>query len=59
MALLFSGTMMLRHIGEEQAAKDIENATERTLIKGIKTYDLHGNAKLSEFAEAICSELKG
>jgi isocitrate dehydrogenase (NAD+) len=59
MALLFSGTMMLRHIGEETAAKQIENATERALIKGVKTYDLHGSSKTSEFAEAVCSELKG
>jgi isocitrate dehydrogenase (NAD+) len=59
MALLLSGTMMVRHIGEESAAKDIENATERALIKGVKTYDLHGNSKTSEFAEAVCAELKG
>lgn len=59
MALLLSGTMMLRHIGEEKAATDIEDAVEKTLIKGVKTYDLLGSAKTSEFADAVVSELKG
>jgi isocitrate dehydrogenase (NAD+) len=59
MALLFSGTMMLRHLGEEKAASDIESAVEKTLVKGVKTYDLFGSAKTSEFADAVVSELKG
>lgn len=58
MALLFSATMMLRHLGEAKVAKDIESAAERALIKGVKTYDLHGSAKTSEFADAVASELK-
>ncbi|GIV02874.1 MAG: isocitrate dehydrogenase [Fimbriimonadales bacterium] len=59
MALTLSATLMLRHLGESQAAKAIESAIERTLIKGIKTYDLLGDAKTSEFAAAVVSELKG
>lgn len=58
MALLLSATLMLKHIGEESAANDIEKAVEKTLVKGIKTYDLFGSAKTSEFADAVCSELK-
>jgi isocitrate dehydrogenase (NAD+) len=58
MALLLSGTMMLRHLGHEKAAEDIEGALERTLVKGVKTYDLLGSAKTSEFADAVCSELR-
>ncbi|MEM4408703.1 MAG: isocitrate/isopropylmalate family dehydrogenase [Candidatus Caldarchaeum sp.] len=58
MALLLSATLMLRHLGEETAAKNIETAVERTLIKGIKTYDLKGNAKTSEFAQTVVEELK-
>ncbi len=57
MALLLSGTLMLRHIGEDAAAIRIEKAVETTLVKGIKTYDLFGSAKTSEFADAVCSEL--
>lgn len=57
MALLLSGTLMLRHLEEEEAAIRIEKAVETTLAKGIKTYDLFGSAKTSEFADAVCSEL--
>lgn len=57
-ALLYSGTMMLRHIGETAAADAIENATETTLKRGIKTYDIGGNASTSEFGDAVASELK-
>lgn len=57
-ALLLSATLMLEHLGEEKAKKDIEGALEATLTKGIKTYDLGGSAGTQEFAEAIASELK-
>lgn len=59
MALLLSGTLMLRHLGERKAAEDIEAAVSRTVSAGIKTYDLGGTAKTSEFADAVCSLLKG
>ncbi len=58
-ALLLSGTLMLEHLGELDAKKNIEGALEATLKKGIKTYDVGGSAKLSEFTDALCSELKG
>lgn len=58
MALLLSSTMMLRHLGEEEAAHRIESAVDATLAKGIKTYDLFGTSKTSEFADAVCSELQ-
>jgi isocitrate dehydrogenase (NAD+) len=58
-ALLLSATMMLEHLGELDAKKNIEGALEATLGKGIKTYDLGGDATTSGFAEAIASELKG
>lgn len=57
-ALLLSTTLMLDHLGELQAQKDIEGALESTLKKGIKTYDLGGSAGTQQFAEAIASELK-
>ncbi len=58
-ALLLSGTLMLDHLGEPEARKNIEGALEATLSKGIKTYDLGGYATTSGFAEAVASELKG
>lgn len=57
-ALLLSATLMLDHLGESQAQKDIEGALVSTLSKGIKTYDLGGSAGTQEFAEAIASELR-
>ncbi|MBX3120292.1 MAG: isocitrate/isopropylmalate dehydrogenase family protein [Fimbriimonadaceae bacterium] len=57
-ALLLSATMMLDALGESKARQDIEGALEATLKKGIKTYDIGGSAKLSEFADALCSELR-
>lgn len=58
-ALLLSATLMLEHLGMKDKQADIEGALTNTLGKGIKTYDVGGTAKLSEFADAICSELKG
>lgn len=58
-ALLLSGTLMLDHLGENEARRNIEGALEATLSKGIKTYDLGGDATTSGFAEAVASELKG
>jgi isocitrate dehydrogenase (NAD+) len=58
-ALLLSATLMLEHLGEHDARRDIEGALEATLEKGIKTYDIGGSATTSGFAEAIASELKG
>ena len=57
-ALLLSGTLMLDHLGEHDARKNIEGALEATLAKGIKTYDLGGNATTSGFADAVASELR-
>ncbi len=57
-ALLLSGTLMLDHLGEHDARKNIEGALEATLGRGIKTYDLGGSATTSGFAEAVASELK-
>ncbi len=58
-ALLFSATLMLDHLGEEKARKDIEGATEAVLSRGVKTYDLGGDATTTRFTDAVCAELKG
>lgn len=62
-SLLFSGVMLLRHIGWREAADRIVKAYERTVLQGIVTYDfarLMSNARevsTSEFASAIISNL--
>src|ERR671939_654020 len=53
-ALLQSGIMMLRHLGERDAATRIEQAMLRVYREGkVRTRDIGGTAKTSEFARAI------
>jgi isocitrate dehydrogenase (NAD+) len=57
-AILMSGIMMLRYIGETDAAVRIENAMLEVFAEGKSiTKDLGGNAKTNEFARAICEKL--
>lgn len=58
-AILMSGIMMLRHIGEPDAANRIEKAMLEVFAEGKSlTRDLGGTAKTSEFADAICEKLR-
>ncbi|HRF59717.1 MAG TPA: isocitrate/isopropylmalate dehydrogenase family protein [Fimbriimonadaceae bacterium] len=57
-ALLLSATLMLDHLDMHEKRVAIEGALESTLARGIKTYDLGGDATTSGFAEAVASELK-
>jgi isocitrate dehydrogenase (NAD+) len=53
-ALLQSGIMMLRHLGEREAAERIEQAMFKVFRAGqVRTRDIGGTAKTSEFARAI------
>lgn len=56
-AILMSAIEMLNYIGEVEAAKKIKLALFETLNAGIKTADLGGNAKCSEFTRAIIDRL--
>lgn len=58
LATILSGVMMLKHLGELDAARRIEKAIEDVLREGrYLTYDLGGNAKTSEMARAIAEKL--
>ncbi len=58
-ALLMSGLMMLRHLGEMDAAQRIEDAMMEVYAEGnIRTRDLGGNSKTAEFANAVIEKLK-
>lgn len=58
-AVLSSGIMMLRHLGEEKAADSVENAMIAVLNEGkTVTYDIGGTAKTDEYAEAIVKKMK-
>jgi isocitrate dehydrogenase len=59
-AVLMSGVMMLRHLGEFEAAAKIENALLVTLEQGILTRDVVGDAKAvgtRAFTDAIIGNL--
>jgi isocitrate dehydrogenase (NAD+) len=56
-AMILSGAMMLRHLGEIEAAENVEWGVDETLRKGeVRTPDLGGTATTMAFAEAIAAE---
>ena len=57
-AILMSGIMMLRHIGESEAAQRIETALLGVFADGkVMTRDLGGTAKTEEFARAVVEKM--
>lgn len=57
-AVLMSGIMMLRHIGENAAADKAEKAMLAVFAEGtVLTRDLGGTAKTNEFARAIVEKM--
>jgi len=57
-ALLLSGVLMLRHLGEQVAAERVEEAIRLVIAEGkYTTYDLGGDAGTSQFADAIIERL--
>jgi isocitrate dehydrogenase (NAD+) len=57
-ALLQSGILMLRHIGEREAADRVENAMLAVFEEGkVRTRDIGGTAKTAEFADAIIQKI--
>ena len=57
-ALILSGVLMLRHLGEQSAAEAVEAAIRSVIAEGRRTtYDLGGDAGTSEFADAIIERL--
>jgi isocitrate dehydrogenase (NAD+) len=57
-ALMLSGVLMLRHLGEQPAAERVETAIRDVIAEGTTvTYDLGGTAGTSEFADAIIARL--
>jgi isocitrate dehydrogenase (NAD+) len=58
-ALLQSGILLLRHIGERAAADKVENAMLAVFEEGkIRTRDIGGTANTAEFADAIIAKMK-
>jgi isocitrate dehydrogenase (NAD+) len=58
MALLLSGVLMLRHLGEGVIADRVVAALKGVLTEGkVRTRDLGGSASTTEFTDAICRQL--
>ena len=56
---IWSGALMLRHLGEEAAAAEIEAAIERVAAEGeFLTAELGGSASTNEVGDAIAREIK-
>jgi isocitrate dehydrogenase (NAD+) len=57
-ALILSGVLMLRHLGEQAAAEQVETALRAVIAEGRRTtYDLGGESGTSQFADAIIEGL--
>ena len=57
-ALLQSGILMLRYIGEREAADRVETAMLNVFKEGkVRTRDIGGSAKTAEFADAIIQKM--
>jgi isocitrate dehydrogenase (NAD+) len=57
-ALILSGALMLRHLGETDAADAVESAVREVIAEGSTvTYDLGGTAGTREFAQAVAARV--
>ena len=55
---IWSGAMMLRHLGDEPAADRIDGAINRVTAAGIVTGEVGGTASTSEVGDAIAAEVR-
>jgi isocitrate dehydrogenase (NAD+) len=58
-ALLQSGILMLRHLGEREAAERVEGAMLKVYREGrVRTRDVGGTARTNEFARAVVEAME-
>jgi isocitrate dehydrogenase (NAD+) len=58
-AMILSGAMMLRHLGERAAAEAVEGAVDAVLADGrVRTRDLGGTSSTDEMAAAVAKGLQ-
>ena len=55
---IWSGAMMLDHLGFPESGRLVMDAVEAALISGISTPDLGGDASTNEVTDAICQEIR-
>jgi len=58
LATIWSGALMLEHLGHPEAAADIVRAIERVIIDGPHTPDMKGKASTSEVGAAVAEVIR-
>lgn len=58
MGQIWSGALLLEHLGYAEAAQWVEHAMVATLAAGVATPDLGGSAGTLQVTERICSEVR-
>ena len=54
---IWSGALMIDHLGHSATADSIMMAVEKVLLKGIKTPDVGGKGRTMQVADAVCETL--
>jgi tartrate dehydrogenase/decarboxylase/D-malate dehydrogenase len=57
-ATIWSGALMLEHLGHKEAAADVLRAIERVIIEGPHTPDMKGKASTSEVGAAVAEVVR-
>ncbi|MBI3647660.1 MAG: isocitrate/isopropylmalate dehydrogenase family protein [Actinobacteria bacterium] len=58
-AMILSGAMLLRHLGEQRAARAVEEAVDAVLAAGrVRTPDLGGDSTTAQVGEAVAAEVR-
>ena len=57
-ATIWSGALMLEHLGHPEAAADVVRAIERVIIDGPHTPDMKGKASTSEVGAAVAEVIR-
>jgi tartrate dehydrogenase/decarboxylase/D-malate dehydrogenase len=55
---IWSGAMMLDHLGNKQAADAIVRAIETVLVEGPRTRDMGGTASTQELGKAVAEAVR-
>lgn len=55
---IWTGALMLEHLGEESAARELMRAVERVTASGLRTPDLGGNATTRQVTSAVCDAIR-
>ena len=58
-APIWSGALMLEHLGHPEAAADVVRAIERVIVEGPHTPDMKGKASTREVGAAVADAVRG